>query len=119
MQEPSDRNRTPASSRRSACLRSLALLGAAMVSACVVAAQEASAAVARIAGPRWNVNGNWAPSLEEIQRHLREAHGIDPAGMGMEDLLTLHDNDHNRSGVRSSHAHKRTAKSSPKGYAKH
>ena len=59
-----------------------------------------------------------APSLEELQGHLRAGHGIDPGTRGVEDLLTLHDNDHNRSGHAASHGHKKSAKSSAKGYAK-
>lgn len=82
-------------------------------------AQEAARGVSRIAGPRWNVNGDWAPTMEEIQRHLRDAHGIDPGGRDMEDLLTLHDNDHNRRGSGTNHGHKKSAKSPTKGYAKH
>jgi hypothetical protein len=36
----------------------------------------------------------------------------------MEDLLTLHDNDHNRRGYSTSHGHKKASKSSSKGYSK-
>jgi hypothetical protein len=36
----------------------------------------------------------------------------------MEDLLTLHDNDHNRRGYSTSHSHKKASKSSSKGYSK-
>lgn len=104
--------------RRSACIAFVAVLKATLVSSVALAAQEAARTVARIAGPRWNVNGDWAPGMEEIQRHLRDAHGIDPGGLGMEDLLALHDNDHNRRGSSGSHAHKKTSKSSAKGYAR-
>lgn len=104
--------------RRSACIAFVALLKATLLSSFALAAQEAARTVSRIAGPRWNVNGNWAPSMEEIQRHLRDAHGIDPAGHGLDDLLTLHDNDHNRRGPSSTHVHKKSSKSSAKGYAK-
>jgi hypothetical protein len=105
--------------RRSACISFLALLKMSFVSSVALAAHEAVRSVSRIAGPRWNVNGDWAPSLDEIQGHLRVAHGIDPGTLGMEDLLTLHDNDHNRRGNAATHSHKKAAKSSAKGYAKH
>lgn len=104
--------------RRSACLCFLAFLKTSLVSSVALATQEAVRTVSRIAGPRWNVNGDWTPSLEEIQGHLRGAHGIDPGVLGIEDLLTLHDNDHNRRGHTASHGHKKAAKSSAKGYAK-
>jgi hypothetical protein len=104
--------------RRSACIAFVTLVKATLLSSLAVAAQEAARTVSRIAGPRWNVNGDWVPSMEEIQRHLRDAHGIDPGGLGMEDLLTLHDNDHNRRGSSGNHAHKKSSKSSTKGYAK-
>ena len=94
--------------RRSACICFLVFFKASVT----LAAQT----VSRIAGPRWNVNGDWNPSVEEVQRHLRGAHGIDPGGPGLEDLLILHDNDHNRRGHTATHSHK---KSSAKGYAKH
>ncbi len=105
--------------RRSACVCFLALLKTTLLSSFALAAQEAARTLSRVAGPRWNVNGDWNPSIEEIQRHLRDAHGIDPSGRDMEDLLTLHDNDHNRMGYRTGHGHKKATKSSAKGYAKH
>jgi len=102
--------------RRSACIFCLALLKTTLVSSFALAAQT----VSRIAGPRWNVNGDWNPTMEEIQSHLRDAHGIDPSGRDIEDLLTLHDNDHNRRGVTgTTHGHKKSTKSPTKGYAKH
>lgn len=104
--------------RRSACMCFLALLKTSLVSSVALAAQDAVRTISRVAGPRWNVNGDWSPSLEEIQGHLRAAHGIDPADMGLEDLLTLHDNDHNRRGYQTGHAHKKANKSQAKGYAK-
>lgn len=104
--------------RRSACICFLAFLKTSIVSSVALASQEAIKTVSRIAGPRWNVNGDWAPSLEEIQSHLRAAHGIDPGTFGVEDLLTLHDNDHNRRGHASGHVHKKATKRSAKGYAK-
>ena len=104
--------------RRSACICFLAVLKTSLVSSFALAAQEVSRTVSRIAGPRWNVNGDWTPALEEVQSHLRHAHGIDPGVLGMEDLLTLHDNDHNRRGS-SNHSHKKSTRTSAKGYAKH
>ena len=104
--------------RRVACIGLLTLLKASVVSSFALAAQEAAKTVARIAGPRWNVNGDWTPSIEEIQNHLRDAHGIDPSGRDVEDLFTLHDNDHNRRGYSSNHSHKKASKSSSKGYAR-
>ena len=106
--------------RRSACICFLAALKTSFVSSFALAAQEAARAVSRIAGPRWNVNGDWTPTIEEIQGHLRDAHGIDPSGRDIEELLTLHDNDHNRRGVPvTNHGHKKSTKSPTKGYAKH
>jgi len=105
--------------RRSACICLLAALKTSLLSSHALAAQEAARSVSRIAGPRWNVNGDWSPTIEEIQSHLRDAHGIDPSGRDIEDLLTLHDNDHNRRGSSNSHGHKKSTKSATKGYAKH
>lgn len=105
--------------RRSACICFLAAVKTSLLSSFALAAQEAARTVSRIAGPRWNVNGDWSPAIEEIQSHLRDAHGIDPSGRDMEDLLTLHDNDHNRRGSSNNHGHKKSTKSSAKGYAKH
>jgi hypothetical protein len=96
----------------------LALLKTSLVSSVALAAQEAAKTVSRVAGPRWNVNGDWTPSVEEIQGHLRSVHGIDPGALGIEDLLTLHDNDHNRMGHQTGHAHKKSKNSQAKGYAK-
>ena len=104
--------------RRSACICFLAFLKTSLVSSVALAAQEAARTVSRIAGPRWNVNGDWAPSLDEIQGHLRAAHGIDPGTLGIEDLLTLHDNDHNRRGYQVGHGRKKANKGGSKGYAK-
>lgn len=105
--------------RRSACICFLAILKTTLVSSFVLAAQEAAKTVSRIAGPRWNVNGDWTPTVEELQGHLRDAHGIEASGRDIEDLLTLHDNDHNRRGVSTNHGHKKSTKSSTKGYAKY
>jgi hypothetical protein len=103
--------------RRSACICFFAAAKTSLLSSFALAAQEAAKTVSRIAGPRWNVNGEWAPTIEEIQSHLRAAHGIDPSGRSMEDLLTLHDNDHNRRGYSTSHSHKKASKGSSKGYS--
>ena len=106
--------------RRSACVGLLIALKTSLLSSFALAAQEAARTISRIAGPRWNINGDWTPKIEEIQSHLRDAHGIDPSGRDIEDLLTLHDNDHNRRGVTgTNHGHKKSTKSPTKGYAKH
>jgi hypothetical protein len=47
-----------------------------------------------------------------------DAHGFDPRGRDMEDLLTLHDNDHTRSGSSTNEGHKKSTKSPTKGCAK-
>lgn len=104
--------------RRSACICLFVLLKTSLVSSIALAAQEVVRTVSRIAGPRWNVNGDWNPSLDEVRVHLRAAHGIDPGDLGIEDLLALHDNDHNRRGYHAGHAHRKPAKSSSKGYGK-
>ena len=70
--------------------------------------------IRRIGGPRWNVNGRWNPTVEAIQRHLLQSHGIDPTGYSLEEMLALHDNDHNRRGYFPKK--KKTAKSSARGY---
>jgi hypothetical protein len=94
--------------RRSACLVVLALAKASVA----FAAQE----VARIAGPRWNVNGNWSPSIEEVRAHLRNAHHIDPGGLSLQELLAMHDNAHNRMG--GGHRKTKESKGGTKGYRK-
>lgn len=102
--------------RRTACICFLAAVKTTLLSSLALAAQEAAKTVSRIAGPRWNVDGDWAPSIEEIQHHLRATHGIDPGGFELDDLLILHDNDHNRRGHWKGHAH---TKRPAKGYARH
>lgn len=105
--------------RRVACICFLAVVKTSILSSFALAAQEAAQTVSRIAGPRWNVNGDWTPSVEKLQHHLRDAHGMNPGSVGLEELLTLHDNDHNRRGYTTGHGHKKAAKSPSKGYAKH
>lgn len=105
--------------RRSACICFLAVLKTSLVSSFALAAQEAVRSVSRIAGPRWNVNGDWTPTMEEVQGHLRAAHGIDPGNLSLEDLLATHDNDHNRRGHTAGHSHKKASKNPGKGYAKY
>jgi len=85
-------------------------------STCVRAAEQAVRVASRMAGPHWSVNGDWSPSLEAIQRHLRGAHGIDPGGLDLEQLLVIHDNDHNRMGPRSGGGKREAPKASAKGY---
>jgi hypothetical protein len=47
-----------------------------------------------------------------------DAHGFDPRGRDMEDLLTLRDNDHNRRGSSTKHGHQKSTKRPTKGCAK-
>lgn len=77
-------------------------------------AETTAETIRRIGGPRWNVNGLWNPTVEVIQRHLLQSHGIDPTGYSLEEMLTLHDNDHNRRGYLPKK--KKTPKSSARGY---
>ena len=53
--------------------------------------------VVRRSSTRWTVAGSShkTVSIEKLARHLQETHGIDPTGYTREELLTLHDNDHN------------------------
>ena len=77
-------------------------------------AETTAETIRRIGGPRWNVNGLWNPTVEVIQRHLLQSHGIDPTGYSLEEMLTLHDNDHNRRGY--FYTKKKTPKNSARGY---
>jgi len=110
--------------RRSAFGCLLAAIKTAFMPSFVLGAEEAAEAetavqtVARRAGPRWNVNGDWTPSLEAIQRHLLRAHGIDPTGYSLDEMLALHDNDHNRMGYRPGSRSRPQPKSSARGYRK-
>jgi hypothetical protein len=107
--------------RRSAFGCLLAAIKTAFLPSFVLAAGEAAeaeTAVTRRAGPRWNVNGDWTPSLEAIQRHLLQAHGIDPTGYSLDEMLALHDNDHNRMGYRPGQQSRPQPKSSARGYRK-
>jgi hypothetical protein len=91
------------------------LLGSA-IAAAAEAVEQAARTIVRSAGPRWNVNGDWTPTAEAIERHLRDAHGIDPEGLGLDDMLALHDNDHNRMGYRHGHRHEKPPKGHGRGY---
>ena len=53
--------------------------------------------VVRRSSTRWTVAGSSyrTVSIEKLARHLQETHGIDPTGYTREELLALHDNDHN------------------------
>lgn len=101
--------------RRSAFFCVLAVAKTTLVSSFVMASEQAAKTITRIAGPQWNVNGDWTPSADAIQSHLLTAHGIDPTGLSLEEMLTMHDNDHNRRGHRHSHGGK---EESPKGFTK-
>jgi hypothetical protein len=102
--------------RRTACGCFLAGIQTLFVAALAMATEQAARTVQRIAGPRWNVNGDWNPSLEAVQSHLRDAHGIDPSGLSRDQLLTLHDNAHNRAGQRHGPGQQRPSSGSSKGY---
>lgn len=110
--------------RRSAFGCLLAAIKTAFLPSFVLCADEAAeaetavTAITRRAGPRWNVNGDWTPSLEAIQRHLLQAHGIDPTGYSLDEMLALHDNDHNRRGYRPGQRSRPQPKSSARGYRK-
>ncbi len=104
--------------RRSAIFCLAAVAKTALVSTFAMASEQATKTVARIAGPQWNVNGDWTPSVDAIQRHLLTAHGIDPAGLSLEEMLVMHDNHHNRMGYRHGHGKQETSKKSAKGYSK-
>lgn len=49
----------------------------------------------KVAGSRWNVEGNWNYSTAEIARHLEQVHGISAAGYSKSQLEAMHDNLHN------------------------
>ena len=114
--------------RRSAFGCLLAALKTAFLSSFVLGADQATETagqaeavaktITRRAGPRWNVNGDWTPSLEAIQQHLLRAHGIDPSGFSLDEMLALHDNDHNRMGYRPGSRSRPQPKSSARGYRK-
>jgi hypothetical protein len=82
------------------------------------AVEQAARTVVRMAGPRWNVNGDWTPTAEAIEKHLRTAHGLDPEGLGLDDMIALHDNDHNRMGYRHGHRQDKSPKGHVRGYRK-
>ena len=77
-------------------------------------AEPSTETIRRIAGPRWNVNGHWNPTIDAIQRHLLQSHGIDPTGYSLDEMLALHDNDHNRRGY--FYTKKKPPKKSARGY---
>jgi hypothetical protein len=104
--------------RRTAFFCLLAVAKTSLVSSVVMASEQAARIITRIAGPRWNVNGDWTPDLDSIQSHLRTAHGIDPTGLSLDQLIIVHDNDHNRMGYRPGHGGKESPKGSTKGYRK-
>jgi hypothetical protein len=57
--------------------------------------------VTRSPGPRWNVEGNWNYSTEELADHLSRVHGVNVDGKTRSELEALHDSLHNAE-VRSS-----------------
>jgi len=90
---------------------------ASLLSSFVWAAQATARTAFRVAGPHWSVNGDWNPSIEAVQKHLLGVHGIDPSGLGLEEMLTLHDNSHNRMGNHG-HTHQKKPQGFTKGYGK-
>ncbi len=104
--------------RRSALFCLATVVKTALVSAYAMASEQATSTITRIAGPRWNVNGDWTPSSDAIQQHLLTSHGIHPDGLSLEQMVAMHDNDHNRTGARHSHGKKEASKGSTKGYGK-
>ena len=103
--------------RRSACIQFLAVVKTSLLASFVWAARATASTVSRVAGPHWSVNGDWNPGVEAVQAHLRGGHGIDPRGLGLEEMLTLHDNVHNRAGYRG-HTHQKKSQVVTKGYRK-
>jgi hypothetical protein len=102
--------------RRTACGCFLTAFQTLFTATLAMATEQAARAVQRIPGPHWNVNGDWNPSLEAVQSHLRDAHGIDPSGLGRDQLLILHDNAHNRAGQQQGQGRQRQSSGSFKGY---
>lgn len=45
---------------------------------------------------RWNIAGDWTPSLQQTLSHLREIHNFDATGMTLQQMLTLHDALHDK-----------------------
>jgi hypothetical protein len=39
---------------------------------------------------KWNVEGNWQPSILETAKHLREDHGVNVNGLNHQQLHDLH-----------------------------
>ena len=103
--------------RRSACISFLTVLKTSLLSSFVWAAEATARTVSRVAGPHWSVNGDWSPNAEAVQKHLLGAHGIDPGGLDLEAMLTLHDNAHNRMGYQG-HSHQKKTHVPTKGYRK-
>jgi hypothetical protein len=62
-------------------------------------------------------NGDWNPGVEAVQNHLLGVHGIDPSGLGLDEMLALHDNAHNRMGNHG-HSHQKKPQGFSKGYSK-
>lgn len=49
----------------------------------------------KVAGSRWNVEGDWNYSAAEIASHLSRVHGVDPSGYSKQEMEAMHDNLHN------------------------
>jgi hypothetical protein len=61
-----------------------------------------SATPSRMAGPRWNWDGDWSPTEDEARDHLLREHGVDASGLTMDSMTVIHDNCHNTSFTTSS-----------------
>ena len=51
---------------------------------------QPSASSARV-HMRWNIQGDWSPSMSQTRRHLEQEHGVSTAGMSHQQMLDLHD----------------------------
>lgn len=61
-----------------------------------------SATPSRMAGPRWNWDGDWNPTEDEARDHLLKEHGVDASGLTLDAMTVIHDNCHNTSFTTSS-----------------
>lgn len=104
--------------RRLAMTHLVAVIHTTIMSSLALATERVATTARRLAGPHWSVNGDWAPSVETVRHHLLTAHGIDPAGLDLEQMLTLHDNDHNRTGSRHGPGQRQRPSGASKGYRK-
>lgn len=63
---------------------------------------EETSPVVRMSGPRWTFENRGTNPPDSVKReHLREAHGLDGAGLSSEELSALHDNAHNYGDIKA------------------